>query len=80
MNEKMSAFSDYNIVDNDDNNDNNNDDGYFLRKKKSLCVFVPAYARQLRFVKVSVESVLRFIPGVHVAIAADFEQFEEYKQ
>ncbi|CAM9484511.1 unnamed protein product [Scytosiphon promiscuus] len=45
----------------------------------NLCVFVPGYLHQRSFAEVTVESVLRFMPGVRVAVAADPSEMDDYQ-
>eukprot|EP00903_Cladosiphon_okamuranus_P016524 g15245.t1 len=47
-------------------------------RRGQVCVFIPAYAHQRAFAEVTVESILRFMPGVRVAIAVDPSELEDY--
>lgn len=46
----------------------------------NLCAFIPGYLNQRQYAKISVESVVRFMPGMRVAVAADPSEIAEYQE
>lgn len=48
-------------------------------RRGDVCVFVPAHVSQRAFAEATVDSILRLMPGVRIAIAADTSEMEDYE-
>ena len=47
--------------------------------RRSLCAFIPGYPGRRLLADVTVESVLRKMPGVRIAVSAQALEFEDYQ-
>lgn len=49
-------------------------------RRGDVCAFIPAYVHQRAFAEATVDSILRLMPGIRVAIAADPSEIEDYRR